>query len=156
LRFFKVFFRICVMKYLFAMIIFIVSAQAESVLKEYYPSRTKTVLDQALEKNSRQILCGRIKIKEGMLDEVRQWFQTLNERKVELLEAFAAEGVELESVFLDAERSFLIYYMRQEDLAKVYETLAKLQLPVRLFHVECWKKYCDECIVLEPLFDLKR
>jgi hypothetical protein len=145
------------MKYLFAMVILMGSAQADSVLTEYYPSRTKTVLDQALEKNSRQILCGRIKIKEGMLNEVRQWFQTLNNRKEELLEAFASEGVELESVFLEntAEGDFLIYYMRQDDIEKVYETLARLQLPVRLFHVECWKKYCDECIVLEPLFDLK-
>jgi len=145
------------MKYLFAMVILLSSARAESVLTEYYPSRTKTVLDQALELNSRQILCGRIKIKEGMLKEVRQWFQMLSERKEELLDAFASEGVELESVFLEhtAEGDFLIYYMRQEDIAKVYETLARLQLPVRLFHVECWKKYCDECIVLEPLFDLK-
>jgi hypothetical protein len=142
----------------FIFLFFCFSAQAESVLTEYYPSRTKGVLEQALELNSRQILCGRIKIKEGMLKEVRAWFQTLSNRKEELLEAFASEGVELESVFLEhtSEGDFLIYYMRQDDIEKVYEALAKLQFPVRLFHVECWKKYCEQCTVLEPLFDLKR
>src|SRR5262249_53296386 len=99
---------------------------------------------------------GRIKIKEGALNEVRQWYQTLLQRKEELRDAFAQEGVILESVFLERTREgdFLIYYMRQDDIEKVYENLAKLQLPVRLFHIECCQKYCDECIVLEPLFDL--
>ncbi len=46
--------------------------------------------------------------------------------------------------------------MRQDDIEKVYANLAKFQLPVRLFHVECWKKYCEECTVLEPIFDLQR
>lgn len=130
----------------------------ESTMTDYYPSRTKSVLEQALEKNSRQVLCGRIKIKNGALPEVRQWFQTLNHRRAELLEAFELEGVKLESVFLEQtpEGDFLVYYMRQDDLEKVYENLARLKLPVRLFHVECWKQYCEECTVLEPLFDLSR
>lgn len=142
----------------YSMLFFIFAINADPLLTEYYPNRTKSVVDQALELNSRQILCGRIKIKEGALEEVRQWFHELSQRKEELLEAFAGEGVWLETVFLEqtSEGDFLIYYMRQDDIEKVYENLAKLQLPVRLFHVECWKKYCDTCIVLEPLFDLKR
>lgn len=126
--------------------------------KEYYQNRTKNVLEQANEYNCKQYLCGRIKIKEGALSEVREWFAALKLRKEELLEAFTLEGVWLESVFLEhtPEGDYLVYYMRQDDLEKVYENLAKFQLPIRLFHVECWKKHLDECQVLEPLFDLAR
>lgn len=130
----------------------------ESLMDDYYPNRTKNVLEQALEKGCHQLLCGRIKIKEGSLGEVREWFKVLNARKQELLEAFALEGIWIESVFLEhaQDGDYLVYYMRQEDIAKVYEAIAKFELPIRLFHVEHWKKCCDECIVLEPLFDLQR
>lgn len=130
----------------------------EQEMTGYYATRTKGVVAQALELNSRHVLCGRIKIKKGCLNEVRDWFATLNNNKEELLKAFALEGVWIESVFLEhtPEGDFLVYYMRQDDIEKAFENLAKFGLPTRLFHVECWKKYCEECIILEPIFDLKR
>jgi hypothetical protein len=133
-------------------------AEEGQLMDDYYESRTDGVLEQALEKGCNQVLCGRIKIKDGALNEVKYWFQTLNSKKEELLYAFSQEGVWLESVFLEHAKDgdYLIYYTRQDDLKTVYEVLAKLGLPIRLFHVECWKKCCDECIVLEPLFDLQR
>lgn len=135
----------------------ILMAADDTLMDHYYPNRTKTVLEQAEEFGCRKLLCGRIKIKEGQLQHVRAWFETLQQRQKELLEAFKAEGVHLESVFLEkaADGDYLIYYMRQNDLATVYQVLAQLQLPVRLFHVDCWKAYCEECVVLEPLFDLQ-
>lgn len=128
------------------------------LMDEYYPDRTKGVLEQAKAKGCDRFLCGRIKIKEGKLPEVYEWFNTLNARKAELIDAFRYEGVELETVFLERtkEGDFLIYYTRQESLEKVYTTLAKLGLPIRLLHVEYWQKCCEECMVLEPLFDLRR
>lgn len=149
------------MKPLLLILIFGVSglmAADDAVMDHYYPNRTKTVLEQAEEFGCKRLLCGRIKIKAGELHHVRAWFQELQQRQQELLEAFAAEGVLLESVFLEkaADGDYLIYYMRHNDLATVYQVLAQLQLPVRLFHVECWKAYCEECVVLEPLFDLQR
>lgn len=133
-------------------------AQDDLTTSNYYQSRTKGVLEQALEKGCNQVLCGRVKIKEGALGEVYKWFKTLTDRKSELLEAFAFEGVWLESVFLERtyEGDYLIYYTRQEDLEKVYATLAQMGLPIRLLHVEYWKTCCEECAVLEPLFDLRR
>lgn len=130
----------------------------ETPVNEYYENRTKGVLEQALEKGCNQVLCGRIKIKEGALDDVYDWFQTLKDRKDELIVAFTKESIWLESVFLEHAKDgdYLIYYSRQDDLAKVYEILGQLGLPIRLFHVECWKKCCEECIVLDPLFDLQR
>jgi|JI9StandDraft_1071089.scaffolds.fasta_scaffold04881_2 hypothetical protein len=124
----------------------------------YYSDRTKGVLQQAEKKGSSQVICGRIKIKEGALDKVYAWFNTLKERKEELLYAFSHEGIWLESVFLEEtdDGDYLIYYTRQDDLEKVYRVLAEMQLPIRLFHVESWKNYCEACTVLEPLFDLYR
>lgn len=125
---------------------------------EYYQTRTKGVLEQAHEKGCNRVLCGRIKIKEGAMQDVLLWFQTLKENKEALLEAFTKEGVWIESVFLEHAKDgdYLIYYTRQDDLEKLYSVLAQLQMPIRLFHVECWKKCCEECIVLDPLFDLQR
>ena len=100
------------------MFIFLVAVDQPCLCKLNYTPRTKGVLDQAKEKGCNEILCGRIKIKTGALPEVYQWFQTLKERKEELIQAFSYEGVWLE--------------------------------------VECWKNCCEECIVLEPLFDLQR
>lgn len=134
------------------------SAANAPIMDTYYPERTKGVLEQVQEKGSSQVLCGRIKIKEGALPEVYQWFDTLNTRKNELIYAFAHEGVWLESVFLEKaeDGNYLIYYTRQDDLEKVYAVLAQMNLPIRLFHVECWKNCCEECTVLTPLFDLQR
>jgi hypothetical protein len=131
---------------------------ADDTMTEYYPERTQTMVEQALEKNCSKVLCGRIKIKEGCVTEVRKWFKTLQERQNELIEAFTVEGVWLESVFLEhtKDADYLVYYMRQDDIEKVYEQLAKYQMPVRLFHIECCKNYLDECVVLDPLFDLQR
>ena len=136
----------------------ILSAQNTSIMETYYPERTKGVLEQAQEKASNQVLCGRIKIKDGALEDVYQWFDTLNSRKNELIYAFTHEGIWLESVFLEhaEDGDYLIYYARQDDLEKVYEVLAEMNLPIRLFHVECWKKCCEDCTVLTPLFDLQR
>lgn len=133
-------------------------AMSDSVMENYYPERTKGVLEQAQEKGSNQVLCGRIKIRPESLGHVYEWFKVLRERKEELLYAFSQEGVWIESVFLEHAKDgdYLIYYTRQDDLAKVYATLGQMGLPIRLFHVECWKKCCEECTVLEPLFDMKR
>jgi hypothetical protein len=132
--------------------------QTDLLKEEYYPARTKGVLEQAIEMGCQQFLCGRIKIKEGALAEVRNWFQVLTERKEELKEAFALEEVWVESIFLEhaQDGDYLIYYMRQNDLERAFAALGKFGLPVRLFHVDHWKNCCHECVLLEPLFDLER
>lgn len=144
--------------YILALSMLSASALQTTLMTEYYPERTQTVLEQVLAYNCRTIMCGRVKIKPGVLHEVRAWFETLKNSQSDLLEAFALEGVHVESVFLEhaSDGDYLIYYMRQDDIEKVYEKLAQHQMPIRMFHVECWKKFCDGCTVLEPLFDLSR
>ncbi len=45
------------------------------------------------------VICTRTKLKQSVVDEVRNWLNTLKSRKDEVLETFKEEGVWLESTF---------------------------------------------------------
>ena len=51
------------MVFVFLVISLRLMAMSDSVMENYYPERTKGVLEQAQEKGSNQVLCGRIKIR---------------------------------------------------------------------------------------------
>ena len=69
------------MVFVFLVISLRLMAMSDSVMENYYPERTKGVLEQAQEKGSNQVLCGRIKIKPEGLKDVYEWFKVLRERK---------------------------------------------------------------------------
>lgn len=105
-----------------------------------------------------KVVCTRTKLKKGALESVRKWFQTLKERKDELL-AFTEEGISLESVFLEKSEDdyFLIFYARSNDFKKTYEAIQKAMLPITFYHYNCWQTYCeDSSDIMELLFDLER
>lgn len=64
----------------------------------------------------------------------------------------------MESAFLDKQGSdlYLIYYLKAEDISRVYEVFNKSNLAIDHYHKECWKKYCEGREVLEELLDLER
>lgn len=68
------------------------------------------------------------------------------------------EGVIVEAAFLDKQGDdhFLIYYMKAEDLDRVYEVFSKSTLPIDIYHRECRKNYCEGSEVLEELLDIDR
>ena len=109
-----------------------------------------------LKENSMQSICVRVKLKEGMLEEVRQWFHTLMNRSAETLESLQNEGVIVESTFLDRQPSgdFLIYYLRAQDIEKAMDVFQNSSLTIDAYHKECWSKYCEKSTHLEQLFDL--
>ena len=124
--------------------------------KEWLESREliKKVSDFA----SRQVICTRTKLKKDGLDGVRKWFQTLHDRKEELL-AFTEEGISLESVFIEkaGDDYFLIFYARSQDFKKTFEAIQKAMLPITVYHYNCWEAYCEkESEILELVFDLQR
>lgn len=105
-----------------------------------------------------KVVCTRTKLKKNSLDGVRKWFQTLKERKEELL-AFTEEGISLESVFIEkiGDDHFLIFYARSDDFEKTYEAIKKAMLPITVYHYNCWQTYCEEeSELLELVFDLER
>ena len=101
-------------------------------------------------------ICIKVKLKQGVLDEVRHWFQTLNDRIEEVRESLENEDVLIESAFLDKHGSdyFLIYYMRAHDINHAYEVFNKSTLAIDRYYKDCWGKYCEGRMVLEELLDL--
>ncbi len=103
-------------------------------------------------------ICIKTKLKKDSLNEVRQWFQTLKDRKKETLESLKNEEVFVETAFLDKQGDdlFLIYYMKAKDIAYAYEVFNKSTLAIDHYYKECWYKFCEGRIVLEELLDIDR
>lgn len=90
-----------------------------------------------------ETICVRIKIKDGMVKSVREWFQTLKERSDETLESMKNEKVFIESVFLDHqsdENVSLIYYIKAKNLSYAKKIAEKSRLEIDKYHSECKKK----------------
>lgn len=105
-----------------------------------------------------ETICIRTKVKEGSVEEVREWFQTLRENSDEVLQSLKNEGVLIESAFLDKQGHdyYLIYYMKAESLAKAREAVQKSTLAIDKYHKECFKRFCEDRIELEQLIDFYR
>ncbi|MBA2368247.1 MAG: hypothetical protein H0V82_04380 [Candidatus Protochlamydia sp.] len=76
----------------------------------------------------------------------------------EVKDTLKSEGVVVESAFLDhhGDDSFLIYYVKAENIDLVYEIFEKSDLPIDNYFKECWKEYCEGREVLEELLDVDR
>jgi hypothetical protein len=61
-----------------------------------------------------EVVCHRIKLRQGSLPRVREWARAICARRAEAIATLRDEGVTLESAFLEqtAEGHYLIYYMR--------------------------------------------
>lgn len=95
--------------------------------------RAEANLDRLIEytrENSMKSICIRIALKENSTDSVKEWFQTLMDRREETIESLKNEGVIVESVFLDRQPhgDFLIYYMRAKDVEKARTVFQNLTL----------------------------
>lgn len=103
-------------------------------------------------------ICIKTKLKKEYLNEVRRWFQTLNERIAESLKSLENEKVIVESAFLDkqGDEFYLIYYMKAENINYAYEIFNNSNLEIDNYYKNCWKNYCEGRIVLEELLDLDR
>lgn len=103
-------------------------------------------------------ICIKTKLKREMLEDVRQWFKTLNDRIDEVRESIENEDVLVESAFLDKQGDdyFLIYYMKANDIDHVYRVFNNSSLAIDKYYKECWKKYCEGRVVLEELLDIDR
>jgi hypothetical protein len=103
-------------------------------------------------------ICIKTKLRKEMIQEIRAWFQTLNDRLSETLQSLENEGVLVESAFLDQQGDdlYLIYYLKAKDISKAYEVFEKSTLPIDVYYKKCWKMYCEGREVLETLLDVDR
>lgn len=101
--------------------------------------------------------CVRVRLKPDMLARVREWAALIATHRQEALQTLHAEGVEIESVFLEsgAAGDSLIYYMRagsQRDAERIAaRSLAAIDAYHHRFKQDAWEKVEP----LELLLDLR-
>ena len=105
-----------------------------------------------------EVVCVRIRLREGALPLVEEWARTLAERRDEVLETLAREGVSVESAFLEraGDGDHLVYYMRARSLEEAYRVGAALELPIEAFHRDFKKRAWESRTTLRCLVDFER
>jgi hypothetical protein len=102
-----------------------------------------------------KVICTRIELKPDSLPAVRAWAREVTTRKGEVLETLRAEGVTVESVFLDrlGDTDYLVYYMRARDLEHAFAVGPKLKLPIQEYHNQFKRETWELVSQLECLAD---
>ena len=105
-----------------------------------------------------QTRCWKIKLKPDSTDRVREWAQTINNRKDEALETLRDETVIIEAVFLDkiGDEDYLIAIMKAESFEKSGEAAKKSPHAIDEYHRRVMQEVREEKTELELLVDLDR
>lgn len=103
-----------------------------------------------------EVICVKIKLKPGSLERVRAWAEEMNRRKPEALATLLAEGISIESAFLDtsSEGDFLIYYMRAANFERAREVFRHSMHSIDAYHTQFQNEAWEEKKGLELLLDL--
>ena len=108
------------------------------------------------------VRCARIKLKRDALEPTRQWFQTMENQREDLLAILELQGVFVEAVFLDhiGEDDYLIYFMKEESREKS-RSFSNSEHPLNQNflskgHQEYKRSSWEEKIELEPLLNIDR
>ncbi len=102
-----------------------------------------------------EVTCYRIKLKPNSIPLVREWAARLNKDMADVRKLLTAEGMALESVFLEqgSEGDFLVYYIRSSDLKKAREVSQASQHPIDIYHRQVMKQVAENHTELECLLD---
>lgn len=103
------------------------------------------------------VICKRLRIRNGSINAVRDWARTISARRSEALETLRDESVHLESVFLErgSDGDYLVYYMRGADLAGSREVARQSKHPIDEYHQRFMKEHIESGVELETLVDLE-
>lgn len=105
-----------------------------------------------------EMQCLKIRIKAGQTEYARQWIAGLAARRDEVQVALAAEGITIESIFLNREPDgdYLLLYQRAASLVKASEVFIASELPLdvetKQFILDGW----ESVQLLDVLFDAER
>jgi hypothetical protein len=104
------------------------------------------------------VVCARIQLQPGSLSRVQEWAEHLRTHRDEALQTLAAEGVTVESVFLDsgAEGDFLVYYMRSGSQQLAQEVAARSVAAIDAHHSAFKRDTWAQVRRLDLLLDLAR
>lgn len=103
------------------------------------------------------VICKRLRIRDGSLDAVREWARTISARREEALDTLRDEAVRVESVFLERadDGDYLVYYMRGADLAGSRQIARQSKHPIDEYHQRFMKEHIESGVELEVLVDLE-
>ena len=103
-----------------------------------------------------QTACIKVRLKPGSVPRVREWAAELNRRADEVLATLRAEGVVLESVFLDTDNGdCLIYYTKALNLEEAREAVLRSHHAIDAFHQEFKRETWETRTPLELLIDFE-
>ncbi len=102
--------------------------------------------------------CFLIKLKANSRDRVREWANTLNARKAEVLATLRDEEVIVESAFLyrSEDGDFLMYYVKAENLLKAQKVGKESRRAIDAYHQQFKRDTWDSTKELELLVDFER
>src|SRR5919199_2369750 len=92
-----------------------------------------------------EVQCLKIRFRRDKAEEAIRWVHSLKERQKEVEELLNAEGVRIESLFLERSGKdvYLYQYVRANSLEQAYEAFMKSQIPIsvetRQFIDEMWE-----------------
>ncbi len=105
-----------------------------------------------------QIRCSSLKIKDGCLEEVKAYYQSvMGERREAVLETFANEGMLIECGFIKQENGshYLILFLRAHDIEKAREAYRNSTLEEDLLHRAFGKRCFEHHELLSPVYHLE-
>lgn len=104
-----------------------------------------------------QTFVAKYKVKEKAVayDQVREWANFLKTHSDQVLESMRAEGVTVETAFLDQQAGglYLIYIFKAENIEKVFQVLNDSQREVDMYHKNTFLKLFGKPEKLEILVD---
>ena len=100
-----------------------------------------------------QIRCIRIRLKQGSMRAIKEWETFLKTHKNDVMHTLKAEGVLLESVFLEKSGAdnYLIYIMACPGFEHARETAKESKNIVDEFHKKFKQDWWEDSEELEPL-----
>jgi uncharacterized protein with GYD domain len=108
--------------------------------------------------NVTEVQCLKIRFRRDKAEEAVRWVQSLKERQEEVAHLLDAEGVRVESLFIErsGQDVYLYQYVRANSLEQAYEAFMKSQIPIsmetRQFVDEMW----EDGQSLELIVDFER
>ena len=102
-------------------------------------------------------VCARVLLKPGSLPQVREWAAHIAAHRDAALQTLRAEGVSIESVFLDSrpDGDWLVYYMRADSVARAQQVAQDSVAEIDRYHQAFKRATWDRVERLELLVDLQ-
>jgi hypothetical protein len=104
-----------------------------------------------------ETLCLKIKLKPGSLERVKEWSLEINRRKDEAMETLEAEGIIVESFFLDSTEhgDYFIQYIKIENFERGKAIADSSSFLIEIYHRAFKQAVFENTQQLELLLDLE-